>query len=436
MTEYDHQQPSGDRLAMLYQLTQAFNSTLDLEEVLNRVMDEVIAATHAERGFVMLIEEKPSAGREDSSQQKLAFKVARGLDQKTIEEPQFQISRSIVERVAAEGQPVLTSDAQNDVRFNIRQSVMFLGLRAILCVPLTFRNKMLGVIYVDNRMQVGIFTQADLELLRAIASSAAIAIENARLYQVAVEKGRMERELQMARKVQAGLLPQEKPSIPGWAFSTRWKPAREVGGDYYDFIPAPAGKLGLIIADVTDKGMPAALFMASTRSIMRASMPLALTPAEGITQANRLISAESEDGLFVTLFYGLLNPETGEFTYVNAGHNPPLVFQYNETACPGELQQLKATGLQLGMDADSIYKQGTLNLQAGDFVLLYTDGVTDALDAEKNDFGMSRLQEVVSANCTAAPEELLDALQKAMDNFTGLAAPYDDMTMLVIKRLS
>jgi sigma-B regulation protein RsbU (phosphoserine phosphatase) len=421
---------------MLYQLTQAFNSTLDLEEVLNLVMDEVIAATHAERGFVMLIDDEPPKGAADTSHQSLAFKVARGLDQKTIEDPQFQISRSIVERVAADGEPILTSDAQNDARFNIRQSVMFLGLRAILCVPLKFRYKMLGVIYVDNRMQVGIFTHADLELLRAIASSAAIAIENARLYQVAVEKGRMERELQMARKVQAGLLPQEKPSIPGWAFSTRWKPAREVGGDYYDFIPAQSGKLGLIIADVTDKGMPAALFMASTRSILRASMPLALTPAEGITQANRLISAESEDGLFVTLFYGLLDPKTGELSYVNAGHNPPLVFQYNEAASADELKLLLATGFQLGMDADSTYKQGTLDLHTGDFVLLYTDGVTDALDADKNDFGMSRLQEVVLANCRATPEELLDAVGKAIDDFTGLAAPYDDITMLVIKRQS
>jgi sigma-B regulation protein RsbU (phosphoserine phosphatase) len=435
MTEFDQPQPSGDRLAMLYQLTQAFNSSLDLDEVLNRVMDEVITATHAERGFVMLIEDRPSSEEESANEKKFSFKVARGLDQKTIEKPQFQISRSIVERVAADGQPVLTSDAQSDARFNIRQSIMFLGLRAILCVPLTFKDQLLGVIYVDNRMHVGIFTQADLELLRAIASSAAIAIENARLYQVAVEKGRMERELQMARKVQASLLPQERPIIPGWSFSTRWKPAREVGGDYYDFIPISSGKLGLIIADVTDKGMPAALFMASTRSIMRASMPHAGSPAEGITQANRLIYAESENGLFVTLFYGLLNPDTGEFTYVNAGHNPPLVFQTGGEACSGNLKKLGTTGLQLGMDIDSSYNQGTLILQPGDFILLYTDGVTDALDSIKNEFGITRLQEVLLSNCKASTEELLDTLQKAIDDFTGSAAPYDDITMLVIKRL-
>ncbi len=443
MAEKENKQPSGgpsgDRLALLYQLTQAFNSSLDLEEVLHRVMDEVIAATHAERGFVMLFEETPSgdskSAQREPPQKKLAFKVARGLDQKTIEEPQFQISRSIVENVALEGKPVLTSDAQNDVRFNIRQSVMLLGLRAILCVPLTLKDRVLGVIYVDNRLQVGIFTQADLELLRAIASSAAIAIENARLYQVAVDKGRMERELQMARKVQASLLPQECPVIPGWAFSARWKPAREVGGDYYDFIPLRPGKLGLVIADVTDKGMPAALFMASTRSIMRASLPTAASPGEGIAQANRLICAESEGGLFVTLFFGLLDPQTGEFSYVNAGHDPPLFFRNTEQACFEDLIRLGSTGMQLGMDDDAVYQQTSLQLQPGDFILLYTDGVTDALDAEKNDFGIERLEQVVYANCSASPDELLDALQKAIDDFTGATPPYDDITMLVVKRL-
>ena len=221
------QPPIADRLALLYRLSQTFNSTLDLDEVLNRVMDEVIAATRAERGFVMLREPN---GR-------LTFRVARGLDQKTIEAPQFQISRTLVERVAYEGQPVLTSDAQQDARFSMRQSVISMWLRSILCVPLLTKDQVTGVVYVDNRHQVGIFTQADLDLLVAIAASAAMAIENARLYQVAVEKGRLERELQMARELQAGLLPAETPHLPGWECVARWLPAREVAGDFYDFIP-------------------------------------------------------------------------------------------------------------------------------------------------------------------------------------------------------
>src|SRR3990172_516506 len=202
-------EPSVDRLALLYRVSQTFNSTLDLDEVLNRVMDEVIAATRAERGFLML--------RDASGQ--LAARAARGMDQRTVEDPRFQVSRGVVELVAREGRPQLTSDAQADARLTIRESVGMLGLRSILCVPLQHKGATLGVIYVDNRLQAGIFRPDDLELLTAIASSAAAAIENARLYQVAVEKGRLERELQVAREVQAGLLPRDTPRLPGWEFA-------------------------------------------------------------------------------------------------------------------------------------------------------------------------------------------------------------------------
>jgi sigma-B regulation protein RsbU (phosphoserine phosphatase) len=412
-------QLSSDRLALLYRLSQTFNSSLDLDEVLNRVMDEVIAATRAERGFVMLHE----------ADERLAFRVARGMDQKTIDEPRFQISRSVVERVAREGQPVLTSDAQADDRFSMRESVMILGLRSILCVPLKIKDQLTGVVYVDNRLRTGIFTQADLELLTAIASSAAIAIENARLYQVAVEKGRLERELQVAREVQAGLLPRETPHVPGWEFVARWQPARQVAGDYYDFIPIENEQLGLVIADVTDKGMPAALFMALTRSIVRASVARAPSPAEGIAHANRLICADASGGMFVTLFYALLDPAASEVTYVNAGHNPPLLCRAGQ----GQLAELTLTGMPLGIDADASYAQRTLHLNPGDMIVFYTDGVTDATDAQLGEFGMERLRRVALDQRHAPAAEIMAALTQALDAFTGSAAPFDDIAIIVAK---
>jgi sigma-B regulation protein RsbU (phosphoserine phosphatase) len=421
MTITNPSQPSSDRLALLYRLSQTFNSSLDLDEVLNRVMDEVIAATRAERGFVMLHE---ADGR-------LVFRVARGMDQDTIDDPQFQISRSVVERVAREGQPVLTSDAQSDDRFSMRRSVKVLGLRSILCVPLKTKDEVSGVVYVDNRLQAGIFTQDDLELLTAIASSAAIAIENARLYQVAVEKGRLERELQVAREVQASFLPRETPQVPGWEFVARWQPAREVAGDYYDFIPLDGEQLGLVIADVSDKGMPAALFMALTRSIVRASVGRAPSPADGISHANRLICADSTRGMFVTLFYALLNPPTGEITYVNAGHNPPLLCRADQD----QLTQLARTGMALGVVEDTPFEQHTLRLNPGDFVLLYTDGVTDATDAHLQDFGMERLQRVILDHRRAPAADVMAALEQAIGDFAGSTAPFDDMAMVVIKCL-
>jgi len=421
MTITNPSQASGDRLALLYRLSQTFNSSLDLDEVLNRVMDEVIVATRAERGFVMLRE---ADGR-------LVFRVARGMDQETIDDPQFQVSRGVVEQVAHQGQPILTSDAQSDDRFSMRRSVKVLGLRSILCVPLKIKDKVSGVVYVDNRLKVGIFTQADLELLTAIASSAAIAIENARLYQVALEKGRMERELQMAREVQASLLPRETPHITGWEFAARWQPAREVAGDFYDFIPLDGGQLGLVIADVSDKGMPAALFMALTRSIVRASMDRAPSPVDGIAHANRLICADSTGGMFVTLFYALLNPATDEITYVNAGHNPPLLYRANED----QLTQLARTGMVLGVVEDAPFEQHALHLNPGDFILLYTDGVTDATDAHLQDFGMERLQRVVLDHRHEPVADVVAALEQAIGDFAGSTAPFDDVAMVVIKCL-
>jgi sigma-B regulation protein RsbU (phosphoserine phosphatase) len=359
------------------------------------------------------------------------FRAARGMDQKTIDDPQFQISRSVVERVAQEGQPILTSDAQRDDRFSARQSVVILGLRSILCVPLKIKDQVLGVIYVDNRLQTGIFSEADLEMLTAIASSAAIATENARLYQVAVEKGRMERELQMAREVQASLLPQETPQVPGWEFAACWQPAREVAGDYYDFIPLDDGQLGLVIADVSDKGMPAALFMACTRSMVRASLSGSFSPAEAIAHANRLICADASSGMFVTLFYTLLDPATAEVTYVNAGHNPPLLYRADQD----QLTKLTRTGMALGVVADSPFEERTLHLHPGDFLLLYTDGVTDATDALEQDFGMERLERVVLDHRQASAPDMIALLDQTIHDFAGSTAPFDDIAIVVAKCL-
>lgn len=424
MTNANPQQAPADRLALLYHLSQTFNSSLDLDEVLNRVMDEVIAATRAERGFVMLIETGVPEGE-------LAFRAARGMDQRTIEEPRFQVSRSVVARVAREGKPLLTSDAQTDDRFNIRQSIVILGLRSILCVPLMAKDRTIGVIYVDNRLQAGIFTQADLDLLTAIASTAAIAIENARLYQVAVEKSRMERELQMARTVQASLLPPELPQLPGWEFSARWLPAHQVAGDYYDFIPRPDG-LGLLIADVTDKGLPAALFMVFSRSVARTSLARATTPLEGIIQANQAICAESSHGLFVTLFYALLNPVSGEVTYVNAGHNPALLFSREQ----GLLEALANTGMPLGVEADAVYTQRTVQLKPGDFLVLYTDGITEAIDSQEQQYGLNRLERAVLAASTLSAQALATTIEEDLKVFTGPSAPSDDVTLMVVRRVN
>jgi sigma-B regulation protein RsbU (phosphoserine phosphatase) len=412
---------SSDRLALLLRLSQTFNSSLDLDEVLNRVMDEVIGVTGAERGFLMLHEDD---GR-------TVFSAARGIARETIDDPEFLISRSVVERVAHDGEPIMTSDAQVDDRFSMRQSVKFLGLRSILCVPLEAKGRLLGVVYVDNRLQTGLFTEDDLDLLVAVASSAATAIENARLYKVAVEQGRMERELQVARELQASLLPSETPQLDRWDFAAYWRPAREVAGDYYDFIPLGDGTLGLVIADVSDKGMAAALFMALTRSMVRASAGRAPSPAKAISNANQMISADATRGMFVTLFYGELDPTIGQLTYVNAGHNPPLLYRVGED----RLDTLSRTGMALGVVGDSLFDEGTVRFNAGDFIVLYTDGVTDATDAQEESFGLERLRQLVLHNRRETAANVVAGITGAVEGFVGSTTPFDDVTIVVARCL-
>jgi len=384
-------------------------------------MDEVVKALKAERGFVALRDENGE----------LKFRSARGLDHTTIEQPEFEISRGVVEEVAMSGLGVCVSDAQSDDRFQSRHSVVDLKLRSILCVPLKLNENILGVIYVDNRVIAGIFTEIDLELLNAIASSAATAIENARLYEVAIEKGRMERELQMAYRVQSSLIPEEIPQIPGWEFAACWQPARQVSGDFYDFILDSNGGLKFVIADVTDKGMPAALFMALTRSLVRASVDRTTNLAEGITTANHLICTDSTMSMPVTLFAFALEPDSGQLTYVNAGHNPPMYY----SAETGEFTNLTRTGMFMGFEEEAEYQQETITLAIGDFVVCFTDGVLDAMNEQGEIYEMERLQKVISDHLNSPAQEMTEAIQLSVKQFSGDTLPYDDLTMLIIRRV-
>jgi phosphoserine phosphatase RsbU/P len=412
-------EPSSARLELLYRISQTINSSLDLDVVMESLMDEVIFATRAERGFLMLFDENDL----------LSFRTARGINQQDIEETEFKISRGIVERAAKEATPLLTSNAQLDQRFDTRASVKLYGLRSVLCVPIIQKEKTLGVIYVDNRFQNGIFTQADLELLTSISSSAGIAIDNARLYQIAVEKGRMERELQMAREVQISLIPPNTPNIPGWDFAACWKPAHEVSGDFYDFIPLLDGKFGIVVADVSDKGMPAALFMTLSRSVIRSVVGQNERLDEEISKANRLIWRDSREGMFITLFYAVMNSNSGDVVYVNAGHNPPLVLRSSKKV----FDTLIRTGMAAGVEGDTPYKQSTVTLAKGDYLVMFTDGVTDAQTGNEP-FGEERLKAAICKYSGLSARKMIDGLEKEVCEFSGNGVPVDDVTLLVARK--
>lgn len=309
---------------------------------------------------------------------------------------------------------------------------------SVIGAPVKTEQRLLGVILLvgDANRE---FTAGDLKILSTIGLQVAPALEITRLYQVAIEKARFERELQMARQVQESLLPRNLPEIPGWNIATRWHPAREVSGDFYDILiehDRPSGTahprfLNLVIADVTDKGMPASLFMAFTRSVLRASIRSGLEPASIIRNANRSVFEDSHKGLWTTLIYARLDLQTGAMTYVNAGHNPPLLYH----ADCGEVEMLVRTGLPLGVDIRAPYDQKTVYLQPGDRLLLYTDGITESFSPAREEFGEERLEQGLVEMIPLPVEDSLDQLLMRMDEFTGHAHSLDDVTLLAIQRL-
>jgi phosphoserine phosphatase RsbU/P len=248
-----------------------------------------------------------------------------------------------------------------------------------------------------------------------------------------IQKEKLEHELRMARSVQAGLLPRSTPSIPGWEFAAQWHPAREVSGDFYDFMPmSEAGALCMMVADVSDKGMPAALFTTLSRSVLRACITTPPALAESIQRANRLICADSADRMFVTLFICALDPHSGSFTYVNAGHNPPLLFR----AATQQWHELAASGMAMGVMDDVAYAQHAAGLDAGDALVIYTDGLTDAVNAADEIFGSDRLMAVLHAVEGESAAGIAQALARALADYTAGLEPFDDMTCVVIKRAS
>jgi serine phosphatase RsbU (regulator of sigma subunit) len=238
------------------------------------------------------------------------------------------------------------------------------------------------------------------------------------------------RELEMAYRVQSQLIPLHLPEVPGWQFAARWQPAREVSGDYYDFI-ASHGRVGIVIADVSGKGMHAALFMASTRSIIRAKATASLGPAQALTQANSLLCADAAQGMFVTMVYAEIDPASSSVSYVNCGHNPPFWYR----AKSGSISELDPTGSALGVHETMGYRAEPFEVGSGDVILLYTDGFTEAFDEQERLFGDERLKAVLSGHAKDPAPQILEEIQRALDGFVGAAPQSDDRTIVVAKRL-
>jgi sigma-B regulation protein RsbU (phosphoserine phosphatase) len=305
-------------------------------------------------------------------------------------------------------------------------------IRSLLIVPLMTRGEIVGAMLVDQGTRPRRFSAHEIDVVMGIANQAAVAIESARLVQTAEEKKRLEYELGLAQQIQASFLPDACPTVPGYDICSQWQAARVVSGDFYDFIPLRDGRLGITIADVSDKGIAAALFMALSRTILRTMAIGKPTARETVERANDVIIADARAEMFVTVIYGILDSRQHRLTYVNAGHNPPLVYR----AKTKQVTTLDAHGIALGVMPDVSFSESEIELAPGDVVLLYTDGVTEAIDTQQEQFGMERLAEIVAAYADDGPTAITNKVMQALTDFAGEGVQFDDVTMVALKRLS
>jgi phosphoserine phosphatase RsbU/P len=300
----------------------------------------------------------------------------------------------------------------------------------LFAVPIAVKGTLYGVMLVEEATGGLRFRSRRLEIVTGIAQQAALAIQNDLLQKEMVVRERLETEVQLARQIQQTFLPESLPEFENWQLAARWKTARQVGGDFYDVFDLPDNKLGLFIADVSDKGVPAALFMALTRTLVRAAVIETDTPAQALKHVNDLLVPDTKQGMFVTAVYAVLDMNKNALTYVNAGHNPPVWLKSD-----GSMEILTRTGVALGAAENMKYEQRVIPLAKEDCILFYTDGLTESYNIDGDFYGEGRLNEALKANSCSSAHELIDVVEKSLLDFVQDMPPADDLTMLVLRRV-
>ena len=305
-----------------------------------------------------------------------------------------------------------------------------MGTSAAYLFPLQARGNLVGALLAGIEPENGRGLSARrLNILTGVAHQAATAVVNHQLYQEAAERSRLEQELEVAREIQASLIPSGSPDIPGCDVASYWQAARQVSGDFYDFLALDDGRWGIIIADVSDKGVPAALFMALSRTILRTIGFNRRDPASTLMRTNHLISLDAQNDMFVTVFYAIYEPQTGQLTYANAGHNPPLLLR-----AKGEATLLTTNGMALGILPEVEIGNQTLEFLPGDTLVLYTDGVTEAVNEDFDEFGLRRLSMIAREHQSESAVEVVTAVTEAIRDHAGETPQFDDITLIVMKR--
>lgn len=428
---------SAQSLAALLEISKALNSSLRVNDVFEKIMDAAIALTRGERCMMLL----------GADVDALEVAAHRNLTRDSSLARQY--SQSVVREVLTTGKPQILTDVAEDSRFSAQQSIVGLNLRTVMCVPLRLshfhvmdeadpfetggaeRNggepRVVGVLYVDRRSPTRHFSDQDLSLLESFAGHAAIAIDNARLYEEALEKRRMDEDLRVANHIQRSLLLSDFPEAPWFSVHAFNLPSRGVGGDYYEFFVAEDTALAFAVGDVAGKGIPAAMLMATMQAAYLASAKGTTDLSRVCSHLNQFIVERTSPERYATFFCGQLYPD-GRLRYINAGHNPSLLYGNGD-----EPERLMGGGLPIGLFPNRKYQIQERQLQPGDLLICFSDGVTEANNPAGEEFGEARLSAAVVRGRALDTRELSKSILGEVENFSAGAGQNDDITLMVVR---
>ncbi|MDG2384676.1 MAG: SpoIIE family protein phosphatase [Pirellulaceae bacterium] len=413
-----HSSASADvKLKALLEITKSLGKSVALDQVLPQVLKSLFRIfIQADRGFIILKNEK--------GELETKWSKVRHESQQT-----FRISKTILDEVIRSKQAILSADAAEDSRFEMSQSIADFHIRSMICAPLVnSEHEVIGAMQIDTDNQRNRFREEDLEVLASIATQAGIAIDNAQMHESALLQREYERDLELAREVQKSFLPDHRPVVPGYEFFDFYQPANHIGGDYFDYIQLPDGRLAIIVADVVGHGAAAALLMSKLSAAARFSLVSEPYPSEALTHLNRSLAPATFDGRFITLVMLILDPTTSQITVLNAGHMPPLIRRSD-----GLLTEIGAeqAGLPLMIDADYKYRQHVDQIGPGDTFVLFTDGVTEAMNKADELYGIERLRDCIAIS---QPEKIGQQIVADVHNFVDAGPAKDDMCLVCCGR--
>ena len=417
---HNHVSPA-EKLAALTKITHALSESIERDEVLNKILDFLFELfTEADRGFIIL-------KNADDRLEPLGFKSRRPGDDENI-----RISKTIVNQVMETRRPLISSDAASDERFDLSQSIVDFRIRSIMCAPLiNSQDEAIGVIQLDTLKQSVAFNDEDLETLVTVAMQASLAIQKSDLFEDLQKSEELKVDLQLAHEIQQRFLPQRPPSSDQFDFFSYYRPMQQVGGDYFDYVELDDGRIGVIVADVVGHGIAAALLMAKVSAESRFALATSDCPIEAVSKMNNSLSGLNIDR-FVTLALGLLDLKSNTLSIVNAGHMPPIF----RSAATGELSELAyaESGLPLGILEDYPYECVEVNLDPGDVVIFYTDGINEAMNSEGNQLTTKQMIEEIKNSQSKTPQTIGEQIRKSVARHTDGFPAIDDICLVCVGR--